>query len=430
MENRSVFTVTRLNALVRDVLQSELHLQNIWMEGEISNLVNHTSGHIYFSLKDETSAINCTFFRGANQRMRDFKLANGLRVQVRGGISVYVPKGSYQFNVTQVLPAGEGLIRLQIEQLKRKLHAEGLFDPTRKKPLPAFPFTLGVATAPTGAAIQDIIRVARLRFPGLNILLAPCIVQGPEAPESIALAIQLLNRPELNVDVIIAGRGGGSFEDLLPFNQESVVRAFAASRVPIISAVGHEIDHPLTDLAADDYAATPSAAVEKAIPFMPDVAERIEECALRLRLSLVQTHQRGRQRLSRILQSRIHKTPASMFEVWQMQLDQMERSLALGIRSRIAQNARRFERFEHFGMLFSARLKKSEERFKVLEERLHNFSPLGTLKRGFALVRDSRKNVIRSYSAVRAGDELEVLLAEGRLRVNVRETLPPDQDGP
>lgn len=420
---RNIFSVSRVNSLIRDILQNELHLQNIWMEGEITNLVHHTSGHIYFSLKDEQSTISCTFFKYANQKVREIKLANGMRIQARGGISVFAPRGSYQFNVQQVLPAGEGLLRLQIEQLKKKLHAEGLFDLSRKRPLPPFPFTLGVASAPTGAAIQDIIRVARSRFPGINILLAPCVVQGPGAVESIVYAIQLLNRPEFNVDVIIAGRGGGSFENLLPFNDERVARAFAGSRVPIVSAVGHEIDHPISDLAADDFAPTPSAAVLKVLPLMSEITERIEECALRLRLSLVHSHTRGRRRLLQILNSKIHKKPAAMLEIWQMRMDQMHRSFNLGMQSRLHSNNRRLEKFDHFGMHFKAGLKRHEERFKLLEERLTNFSPLATLRRGYSLVRDKDKKVIRSAAQVERGDEIEIMLSQGRLKAKVTEAL-------
>lgn len=417
---RRIFSVSQLNNLVRDILQNELHIQNIWIQGEISNFIQHTSGHIYFSLKDEQSAISCTFFRGSNVRQRELKLQNGMRVQVRGGISVYPARGQYQFNVQQVVPAGEGMLRLRIEQLKRKLHSEGLFDPLRKKSLPRFPFTLGVATAPTGAAIQDIIRVAHNRFPGLRILLAPCIVQGPEAPDSITLAIELLNRPELDVDVIIAGRGGGSFEDLLAFNEESVVRAFAASRVPIIAAVGHEIDHPLVDLAADDFAATPSAAVEKAIPVIQDTMERIQEQALRIRYALVTNHRRGKDRLRRLLQARVHTTPRGFLEPFMQILDNAEKEMSTAVHSHVAQNIQRFENTRNLTLYFETRLRKHSARFELLAERLANFSPLGTLKRGYAIVRDQKKSIVRSSDQVRAGETLEIILGKGRLQVDVR----------
>lgn len=418
---RRIFSISQINNLVRDILQNELHIQNIWIEGEVSNFMQHASGHIYFTLKDDQSAISCTFFRGSNIRQRELKMGNGMRVQARGGISVYAARGQYQFNVQQVVPAGEGMMRVRIEQLKRKLHAEGLFDASRKKPLPRFPFTLGVATAPTGAALQDIIRVARHRFAGINILLAPCIVQGPEAVDSVTFAIELLNRPELGVDVIIAGRGGGSFEDLLPFNDEAVVRAFAASRVPIVSAVGHEIDHPLADLAADEYAATPSAAVEKVVPVIQETMDRIEEQALRIRYALLMNHKRGKERLRRLLQSRVHTTPRGFLEPFMLQMDTADKEMSLALRARVEAAARRFESTRNLGMYFEARLRKHSARFDVLSERLANFSPLGTLKRGYAIVRDQKKRVIRSTSQVARGDSVEIILGQGRLQARVLE---------
>ncbi|MCE9599390.1 MAG: exodeoxyribonuclease VII large subunit [Spirochaetia bacterium] len=427
-DGRKILTIGQINTIVRDVLASELHLQNIWIEGEISNLVTHTSGHIYFSLKDESSALACTFFKGANQRNRDVKIANGLRIQARGGISVFVPRGQYQFNVQQVLPAGEGLLRLKIEQLKRKLHAEGLFAGEKKRPLPSFPFTLGIATAPTGAAIQDIIRVARSRFPSINLLLAPCMVQGPEAADSIAYAIDLLNRPELEVDVIIAGRGGGSFEDLLPFNDEMVVRAFARSRVPIVSAVGHEIDHPLTDLAADDYAATPSAAVQKVVPIIGEIMDRVEECALRLRYSLLQNHKRGKDRLQRVLTSRVHKKPTAMLEPAFMELDALDRGINTAMRARINHNQRQLETFQNLSMLYSSRVQEFWEHFRIVEERLTNFSPLGTLKRGYSILRNVDKKILRRAKETRPGEKLEVILSEGKLLVHVDQVIPGSED--
>lgn len=420
MSERRVFSITQLNFLVRDILHNELHLQGIWVEGEITNYTQHASGHIYFNLKDEQCSVSCTFFRGSNIRQRDLRIANGMRVQARGSISVFPARGQYQFNVHQVLPAGEGLLRARIEQLKRKLHAEGLFDSSRKRALPRFPFTLGVATAPTGAAIQDIIRVARSRFPGINILLAPCVVQGPDAPDSIQFAIELLNRSELGVDVIIAGRGGGSFEDLLPFNDEGVVRAFASSTVPVVSAVGHEIDHPLSDLAADDYAPTPSAAAERVVPVIQSTLDRIEEQALRIRYALITNHRRGKERLRRTLSSRVHRQPRSALEPFMLGLDSIDEEMRNALRLNLDSGLRRLERARDLGLLFEARLRRHSSKFDVISERLMNYSPLGTLKRGYAVVRSPAKTVIRSAGQAAPGDPLEVILAEGRLLVEVR----------
>ncbi|MEQ9363681.1 MAG: exodeoxyribonuclease VII large subunit, partial [Leptospirales bacterium] len=313
-EGLDVWSVSRLNLSIRDKLQGDRALQGMWLEGEVFNVNYHTSGHVYFSLKDGQSAIRCTFFRGANQKFKHIRLTNGMQILAGGGVSVYAPRGEYQFNVSRVMLAGEGELRLKIEEVKRRLQGEGLFDVGRKKLLPELPVTVGIATAPTGAAIRDVLRTIDRRYPNMNILLAPCTVQGDSAAASIIEAIEALNRPEFEVDVIIAGRGGGSFEDLLAFNDEGVVRAYANSRVPIISAVGHEIDHPLCDLAADVYAPTPTGAAEIAVPIFEDLAEQIEDCGLRLKVALRNRYRNEKGRLERIFQSRVYTNPQSMLE--------------------------------------------------------------------------------------------------------------------
>lgn len=412
-------SVSKVNALVKDRLQRDAALQNIVVEGEIFNLNYHSSGHIYFSLKDQSSALRCTFFRGANQRYRNVRLQNGMLVKATGGISVYAPRGEYQLNVQRVVPAGEGELRLRIEELKKRLFQEGLFDPARKRPLPYMPFTIGVATAPTGAAVRDIIRTARGRFPELNILLAPCSVQGEGSEASIVAAIEALNHPDLGVDLIIAGRGGGSFEDLLAFNDERVVRAFAASQVPIISAVGHEIDHPLSDLAADAYAATPTGAVEMSVPVREEIDDSLEECVARLKVALRNRHRNETGRLERIFRSRVYERPRSMLEDRAQSADRLERELRGAMRQRLKEAEARMYLFDRLTARYENRLHAFQQRFGRIGERLQNFSPLGTLKRGFALVRNARKDVIRSYGEVQAGETLEVLLGEGRLNVRV-----------
>lgn len=418
-EGLKALSVSGFNLLVRDRLQGDPNFRDVWVEGEISNLNLHSSGHIYFSLKDDQSALRCTFFRGANQRFRHLRLTNGQQLLAQGSISVYAPRGEYQLNVTRVLLAGEGELRLRIEELKRRLQAEGLFAPEKKRELPGLPMTLGVATAPTGAAIQDIIRVARRRFPHLNILLAPCKVQGDGAADSIIAAIQALNRPELGVDLIIAGRGGGSFEDLLAFNDEGVVRAYAASEIPIISAVGHEIDHPLSDLAADAYAATPTAAVEMAIPVYEELAETIEDCTLRLRVALKNRHRTDRERLLRLMRSRVYETPQSILQDRQQTLDLLTRDLRQTLQTVLKDARNRLSDFALLPAYYDRRVQAAGQRFAVAAERLENFSPLATLKRGYAVVRTEQRRAILRARDVRPGDRVEALLAEGRLQLRV-----------
>ena len=438
-----IFSVAWLTQTIRDTLTYEERLQNIWIEGEIFNLTYHSSGHVYFSLKDDQAVINCTFFRGANQRFRHIRMKEGMKLLAFGGVSVYAPRGSYQFNVSRIMVAGEGELRLKIEALKQQLKKEGLFEPGRKRRLPYLPTTIGVVTAPTGAAIQDIIRVARTRYPNINLLLAPCIVQGEDAAASVCAAIEALQDEELGVDVIIAGRGGGSFEDLLAFNDESVVRAYANSRVPIVSAVGHEIDHPLSDLAADAYAATPSAAAERVVPEYAALADRVDECGLRLSMALKNRHRQSRDRLLRLMGSRVYLNPKLILEQPSQRVDLAVKDLRTRTKETVREGIHRLSRFDSLPALFEKsvdrlsrrftstsdrlpalyekNLARMSKRFSLATERLQNFSPLGTLARGFSVVRDEKKNVIRKASEVAPGQRLEVILGEGRLRVNVDE---------
>ncbi|MCP5483635.1 MAG: exodeoxyribonuclease VII large subunit [Spirochaetales bacterium] len=421
-------SVTQVNQIVRDRLLSEERLRAVFVEGEVSNVNYHTSGHIYFSLKDNDSTIRCTFFRANNQRFKSIRLANGNKIVVAGSISLYMARGEYQINVGRVMLAGEGQIRLQIEALKQKLHAEGLFDATRKRLPPALPLTIGVATASTGAAIKDIIRTARRRYPSVNILLAPCRVQGEAAALSIVQAIGLLNEPRFGVDVIIAGRGGGSFEDLLAFNDERVVRAFAASRLPIVSAVGHDIDHPLSDLAADLAAPTPGSAAEAVVPDVIGLQEILSEAGARMRLALRTRHTTEQARLKRVFRSRVFANPLSLFEPHWQGLDRLIRQLTLASAGTLSAATRTLQnRAVMLPVFFERRLHRAKARFGAQNERLLALSPLGVLGRGFAVVRDQNKAVVRDAASVSENQTLEVLLRRGRLLVRVESAQPAEE---
>ncbi|HXI02337.1 MAG TPA: exodeoxyribonuclease VII large subunit, partial [Candidatus Saccharimonadales bacterium] len=264
-------TVSDLNALAREML--EARFSSIYIAGEISNFKAHGSGHWYFSLKDSRAQISAAMFRFANRNVR-FRPADGMKVLVRGSVGLYEPRGQYQIVAETMEPVGLGELQAAYEQLREKLRAEGLFDEARKRPLPPLPRCIGVVTSPTGAAIRDIIRVLERRGADLRVVIAPCRVQGPEAAAEIAAAIRLLGtQPE--VEVIIAGRGGGSLEDLWPFNEEIVARAIVASPLPVVSAVGHEIDYTIADFAADRRAATPSAAAEMVVRSREELAARV-----------------------------------------------------------------------------------------------------------------------------------------------------------
>ncbi|MED4602401.1 exodeoxyribonuclease VII large subunit, partial [Paenibacillus validus] len=264
MSGRTIYSIKELNRVIKNKLEADDALQNVWVRGEISNFTHHSSGHMYFTLKDADSRLKSIMFASYNQRL-GFIPKEGTKVLACGNISVYERDGAYQFYVTQMQPDGIGSLYLAYEQLKKKLEAEGLFAPERKKPIPAFPRAIGVITSPTGAAVRDIIITLQRRYPSVPVLLYPVLVQGKQAAPSIVRAVEEMNR--LNeVDVLIVGRGGGSLEELWAFNEEIVARAIYASVLPVISAVGHETDFTIADFVADLRAATPTAAAELAVP--------------------------------------------------------------------------------------------------------------------------------------------------------------------
>ena len=269
-----VFSVSQITDLIKEILETSF--RTITIEGEISNWRPSAAGHIYFTLKDNNAQIKAVIFRGAAMKL-NFRPKDGDKVRCTGSLSVYAPQGNYQIIVNTMEIAGAGNILQMLEERKRKLAAEGLFDDSRKKPLPVMPKTIGVVTSPTGAAIRDILNVTKRRNPGMNILVLPAIVQGDGAAQTICKMLEIANFYEL-CDVLIVGRGGGSLEDLLPFSEESVVRAVAASKIPTISAVGHEIDWALCDYAADRRAPTPSAAAEMAVPLLADLLQNLAAC--------------------------------------------------------------------------------------------------------------------------------------------------------
>jgi len=279
----SVISVSELNERAKAVMSSDPSLNDVWVSGEISNLTKHTSGHYYFTLKDTKSEIRCTLFRNARSALQ-FEPSESLKVAAFGSVDMYVARGSYQFNVATMRRSGIGDMYLALEELKKKLKAEGLFDESRKRQLPRYPITIGIVTSPTGAVIHDIIRVSMKRFP-VNILLAPVLVQGDGAAASISNGIRLLNTQP--VDLLIVGRGGGSAEDLWAFNEEEVARAIASSRIPVISAVGHETDFTVADMVADVRAPTPSAAAEIALPDVSREFRNIDNVMMRASRSLI-----------------------------------------------------------------------------------------------------------------------------------------------
>jgi exodeoxyribonuclease VII large subunit len=439
---RQVLTVSELTNLVRSAIESEF--PDLWLEGEISNLRTPGSGHVYCTLKDETSQIRAVLFRSSAMRVR-FVLQEGMQVVVRGRLTVYEPRGEYQIVLDTVEPKGIGALQLAFEQLKERLAAEGLFDQERKKPLPAFPRTVGVVTSLTGAAIRDILVVLRRRWPTLHIIIAPVQVQGEGAERQIADAVTSLNEQGI-AEVIIVGRGGGSLEDLWSFNEEVVVRAIADSRIPVVSAVGHEIDVTLADFAADHRAPTPSAAAEAVVPVLAEVVERLRDLTVRAGQAMVRHCVAEHRRLDSCRRGLVHIRFRIQEESQRTDetTDRLQRILQL--RLAVARELVRERQRELAGLnpillvkrglaMMPQFMKRLERQMRVLNEQrrrhiqttvtqLNNLSPLAILGRGYSILSKVQTGVnVRRARDVQTGEDLLAQLAQGRLRCTVKRVL-------
>ena len=389
-----VFSVSQITDLIKEILETSF--RTITIEGEISNWRPSAAGHIYFTLKDNAAQIKAVIFRGAAMRLA-FKPKDGDKVRCTGSLSVYAPQGNYQIIVNTMEIAGAGNILQMLEERKRKLAAEGLFDEGRKKPLPAMPKTIGVVTSPTGAAIRDILNVTKRRNPGMNILVLPAIVQGEGAAQTICKMIEIANFYQL-CDVLIVGRGGGSLEDLLPFSEESVVRAVAESRIPTISAVGHEIDWALCDYAADRRAPTPSAAAEMAVPLLADIQQNLAAYKDNFYTIIKQKVQTTRLLIksfnSESLEVRFRNIQQPLLNRFAAAREALPENLQNKIRDlrvRLAQN-------------------------KTI---LENASPQTIFDRGYSMVTDVKGKVIRDASALAVGERLVIKPARGKITADV-----------
>jgi len=440
------FTVSDLNKAARGVLEADF--SSLYLVGEISNFKPHTSGHWYFSLKDERAQIGAAMFRYANGHVR-FRPSDGMKVLVRGTATLYEPRGQYQLVVETMEPKGLGELQAAFEQLKAKLRAEGLFDDSRKRPLPPLPRCVGIVTSPTGAAVRDILRVFERRGADLRILIAPCRVQGAEAAAEIVEAIRRLNaRGE--VEVIIAGRGGGSLEDLWPFNEEIVARAIAASRIPVVSAVGHEVDFTIADFVADLRAATPSAAAEMVLRSREELAARVEHARTALGRSARLFVSDARRRLDRLAGSRaLTDVEARLREALQ-HVDDLDLRLHRGVTARLvamktrldlaaqrlsprslrAEFASRRDRLAGATRLAEraarARAAASRERLARAVSLLQTLSPLAVLERGYAICHDAADGaVLREASPGLEGRDVRVRLSRGSLLCEVLKSEGP-----
>lgn len=398
-----VFTVKELNLYVKGILDKDPLLSNIWVKGEISNFKRAVSGHLYFTLKDQSGCIKAVMFRSRSRNLI-FQPENGMAVRARGYVSVFDRDGIYQLYIDEMEPDGTGALYLAFEQLKEKLQQEGLFDPCYKKKIPLIPGSIGIVTSPTGAVIRDMVGIIRRRWPGVEIILVPVAVQGEAAPREIARGIGWLNQLD-NIDVIIIGRGGGSLEELWAFNTEIVARSIFLSQIPVISAVGHETDFTISDMAADVRAATPSAAAELVVPVKYEMERYLQNLYGRMRRAMAEDVGRYQKRLETCLKSRVMRNPVdSICGTRQQALDLTARRL---IRS-----------MEHF-------LEQGSGRLAVAAGRLQALSPLATLSRGYSIcMRPEKKGIVRNAGDVAVGDSIEVELHRGRLKCMVEECVP------
>lgn len=396
MAESKVLTVAQVSELIRMLLEGNPLLRSITVKGEISNLTVNRTGHVYFSLKDSDAVLRAVMFRSSAEKLR-FQPESGSKVLVRGRITVYPGGGAYQIVADDIIPDGVGALQLAFEQLKRRLAAEGLFEKDRKRPIPKIPRTVGVITSPTGAAFQDILNISSRRFPFARIVLYPAAVQGETAVSQLCAGISVMANA-VKPDVIILGRGGGSAEDLQAFNQEPLVRAVAACPIPIISAVGHEIDFTLCDFAADMRAPTPSAAAELAFPDTAEIKRRFENVQGKM-TGLVQARLAAyRRELAALAESRSMREPRLLLDTVRERLSHTEEALMRGMQHGMEAKT---NRFVHASVLLDA------------------LSPMKVLSRGYALVADTDGRMLRTVSSVERGSELTVRLHDGCIRAEV-----------
>ena len=448
MPRRAVWSVSDLTARIRDLLAGEF--TDVFVEGEVSNAHAAQSGHLYFTLKDNHAQVRCVCFRTQLARLK-FRPEDGLHVTLRGSISVYESRGEYQFYVEHVEPVGLGALQLAFEQLKKRLDAEGLFDPQRKRPLPVLPQCVGLITSPRGAAVRDIVRILQRRFPNLHIVLYPVRVQGEGAAGEVVQAIRYFDRKQL-ADVLILARGGGSLEDLWAFNEEPVARAIVACTIPIIAGIGHETDFTIADFAADIRASTPSAAAEMVVrtrqEFDGHLGDLREKIAQLLRYRVLQASHKLREldlhRAARRLEDALRRR--------RQHTDELSARLGGALRGRLEALERRFEaavsrlatvdfrarlraaavrldqRTSVLGVCVSRTLTAKGQHLEKLLVQIEERSPLRVLERGYAICYDAAGRVVHSADQVAFGDRIGVRLARGRFSAEVKEKEVPERE--
>ena len=447
--SRRIHTVSEITARIKERLETEF--PEVLVEGEVSNFTAAASGHLYFVLKDPGAQIKCACFR-QRARFIKFKPEDGLSVLASGRIGVYEPRGEYQLYVESLEPRGIGSLQLAFEQLKAKLQIEGLFDVDRKKPLPLLPRSIGIVTSPTGAAIRDILRILKRRHQNLRVLLYPSKVQGEGAAGEIASGIEYFNAVG-GIDVLIVGRGGGSIEDLWAFNEEVVARAIAASRIPVISAVGHEVDFTISDFVADLRAPTPSAAAELVVLKKSEFTEQINTLELRLARSFQYELSRLRNRVLSLSTDHAFASVQGRLQRYQQHADElafrMGTFLQNGLRSLRSRYDQALSSLDRYGLLQKVRLMRDavriqkewlvsnqrinlqhlKNRVSAFETALEALNPQSVLSRGYAICRDSRGSIVKRSRSLNLGDLFSVTLAEGEVLGRAEQINPTVQDG-
>ncbi|MFC7060584.1 exodeoxyribonuclease VII large subunit [Halobacillus seohaensis] len=441
--NDRYLTVTALTKYIKRKLSHDPHLKEVWLRGEISNFKHHSRGHMYLSLKDEHSRIQAVMFAG-NNRLLKFRPENGMNVLVRGEINIYEPMGSYQLYIQEMQPDGIGSLYLAFEQLKGKLEKEGLFSTDRKRPIPSYPNHIGIITSPTGAAVRDILTTINRRYPIVKVTIIPVLVQGKSTAASVSKAIQYVNE-NMDCDVLIVGRGGGSLEDLWGFNEELVARAISQSEIPIISAVGHETDTTISDFTADLRAATPTGAAEIAVPSLVEIKESILTLKSRLQRAMDSKQSESGKHLNRLQKSYAFKYPEQLMKQKEQDLDrlmeQLSRKLAdikkqgedrlSFLQNRLDQThpSTEIERNQkhlrdvtkQLQTQFEHKFFNHQERFRLKIEKLSLLNPLDTMKRGYAIPYTNSGKVLKDVKQVKIEDPIMVKLHNGSLYCRIAE---------
>lgn len=412
-------SVTALTRYIKYKIDNDNHLQEVYLKGEISNFKAHTRGHYYFTIKDENARINAIMFSFNASKLK-FLPEDGMKVLVKGKISVFEATGNYQIYVEQMQEDGLGNLHIAFEQLKKKLGDEGLFDPKYKKEIPKIPMRVGIITAPTGAAVKDILSTIKRRFPICKTILFPCLVQGELAKDDIVKKLDIADNYDL--DVIILGRGGGSIEDLWPFNEEVVARKVFSCKTPIISGVGHQIDFTICDFVSDVRAETPTGAAERAVPKLSDLMLEIENYKIRVTNNIKMVLDNNKLRLKKLKESYVLKNPLSLYEIKEQKLDNVIDKLNTMINTILYTNKSKLEIIENSiifkepSILYENKLKRTNH----LIEKLEILNPLNALKRGYSIIKKNNK-CISSIKGLKINEEININIKDGNIKAKIME---------